>query len=297
MANIPARIEGRLVGGIKRFQPVLSSAKSRDVNESDTVIIVTDMLSELWGYDKYSELTSEHAIRGTYCDLATVLEGKTELLIEVKAVGLDLKDSHVKQAVDYAANKGIEWVVLTNGVVWRVYKVLFNKPIDAELVFEFDFLVLDPKSSEHLERLYVLTKEGWERQALGDLHLQRQALNKFLIAAVAASDPVVDVIRRELRRVCPNVKVSSEQIEQVLLSEVLKRELVEGERADEVRRKISKCANRALRSHGEKDAVLPQSADEVPTPSQTAVGSPQEVRAENKEADNPTVAVSLAAPD
>jgi hypothetical protein len=37
---------------------------------SDTVIIVTDVLAEVFGYDKYSELTAEFAISGTYCDLA-----------------------------------------------------------------------------------------------------------------------------------------------------------------------------------------------------------------------------------
>jgi hypothetical protein len=33
--------------------------------------------------------------------------------------GLELKDAHIKQAVEHAANQGIEWVVLTNAVQWR----------------------------------------------------------------------------------------------------------------------------------------------------------------------------------
>ena len=110
MAKIPTKVQERIVASLKRFQPILSSAKARDVGESDTVTIVTDMLAEVFGYDKYSEITSEHAIRGTYCDLATKIDGQLSMLIEVKAIGLDLKDSHVKQAVDYAANQGTDWV-------------------------------------------------------------------------------------------------------------------------------------------------------------------------------------------
>jgi len=87
MANSPARVSNRLASTLKAFQPVLQSAKTRDVNESDTVIIVTDLLSEMFGYDKYSELTSEVAIRGTYCDLATKVDGEVQFLIEVKAIG------------------------------------------------------------------------------------------------------------------------------------------------------------------------------------------------------------------
>jgi hypothetical protein len=81
MASVPARVADRLAAGVKRFQPILQSAKSRDVGEADTVIIVTDMLAEVFGYDKYSEITSEHAIRGTWCDLATKIDGTLQTLI------------------------------------------------------------------------------------------------------------------------------------------------------------------------------------------------------------------------
>jgi hypothetical protein len=103
----------RISSALKRFQPILDSARARDANESDTVIIVMDLLSEILGYDKYSEITSEHAIRGTFCDLAIKIDGGLALLIEVKAIGLELRDQHVKQATDYAANQGCEWVALT----------------------------------------------------------------------------------------------------------------------------------------------------------------------------------------
>src|SRR5690242_13363008 len=99
MTTIPSRVANRLTTAVKRFQPILSSAKARDVNESDTIIIVTDMLSEVLGYQKYSDITSEHAIRGTYCDLATLLDGTVQMLIEAKAIGIELKDPHVKQAI------------------------------------------------------------------------------------------------------------------------------------------------------------------------------------------------------
>ncbi|MDQ3848447.1 MAG: restriction endonuclease subunit R, partial [Thermoproteota archaeon] len=122
MPQVPTKVAERLAVGIKRFQPILASAKSRDVGESDTVIIITDMLSEVFGYDKYSEITSETSIRGTWCDLALKIDGTIEYLIEAKAIGLDLKDAHTKQAVDYSANQGTDWVILTNAEIWRVYK-------------------------------------------------------------------------------------------------------------------------------------------------------------------------------
>ena len=84
---IPSRIRERLIAGLKRLVPIVAQQKDRDVSEADTVTIVKDVLSEVFGYDKYTELTGEHAIRGTYCDLAVKLDSKLVELIEVKSAG------------------------------------------------------------------------------------------------------------------------------------------------------------------------------------------------------------------
>lgn len=268
MASLPKRVEERLIAGLKRFQPVLSSAKSRDIGESDTVTIVKDLLAEVFGFDKYAEVTSEFAIRGTFCDLATKIDGTLQTLIEVKAIGTELKDPHVKQAVDYAANQGIDWVLLTNAICWRVYRVTFAKPIDHELVLEFDMLALNPKTDQHIEWLYMFCKEGWQRSVLGDFHIQKQALSRFFIGAMILTDPVLDVVRRELRRVSPDVKIDSEQIRQVLANEVVKREVMEGEKADEARKKISRAQNKSQRASAAKaePAVSPEISTTQPQP-------------------------------
>ncbi len=245
--TIPNKVRDRLVAGIKRFQPILANAKARDINETDTVTIVKDLLAEIFGFDKYAEITSEYAIRGTYVDLAIKLAGTLEMLIEVKAIGLEAKDAHIKQAVDYAANQGVEWVLLTNGAVWQVYRVSFKQPIEHELVVRLDLLNINPKDDDDLDALYLMCKEGIMKSMLGEYHAQRQALSRYFISAMVQTDAVLDVIRRELRRISPDVKITNEQICDVLLQEVLKRDVVEGDKADEARRKISRNVARQQR--------------------------------------------------
>jgi len=248
MATVPSRAAERIASNLKKFQPIVQSAKQRDVNESDTVIIVTDMLSELFGYEKYGDITSEIAVRGTYCDLATKLDGHVQCLIEVKAAGTELKESHTKQAVDYAANQGVDWVVLTNAVQWKVYNVTFTKPVGQDLVLDLDLLALNPKHAEDIEALFLLAKEGFIKSALDDFSAQRQALNRFYIAATLLTDHVLDVIRRELRHISPDVKIDTDQIKSVLTQEVLKRDVIEGDKADEARKKINRTMNRVLKA-------------------------------------------------
>lgn len=287
MPSVPNKVAERLAAGIKRFQPIIASAKSRDVGESDTVIIVTDMLSEVFGYDKYSEVTSETSIRGTWCDLAIKLDGTIEFLIEVKAVGTELKDAHTKQAVDYSANQGTDWVILTNGEIWRIYKVTFAKPIAHELVLEINFSELNYKKANDIELLYHLTREGWLRSALGEFHTQQQALSRFFLGAIVLSNPVLDVVRRELRRFSPDVKIDAEQIRSVLIQEVLKREVVEGEKADEARKKHSKAASRLLRTKSTKPAGSRPTATTPPsTDSEIEKEETREIEQENENTDS-----------
>lgn len=244
---IPARVSSRLAAGLKRFQPVLAAAKSRDVNESDTSMIVTDMLADIFGYDKYSEITRELCIRGTFCDLATRIDGKFQTLIEVKAIGLDAKDAHIKQAVDYAANQGIEWVVLTNGNTWQVFRVIFGKPIDKELVLDIDLLQLNPKGSDDLEALYLLTRESMLKSGLYAYHDHLQATNKFYLGALVLSEPVLEAVRRELRRLS-DVRVELADLREALQTEVLKREVTEGEKAADAKKKVMRAAGKSLRA-------------------------------------------------
>lgn len=246
--SIPARVQERIIASLKKFTPILTSAKARDVNESDTVVIITDMLSELFGYEKYSEITTEHVVKKTFCDLAIKIGDKVKLLIEVKAIGLDLKDDHIKQAIDYGANAGIEWVILTNGINWQIYRITFAKPIDKELVYELNLTSINIKNENHIEPIYYLCKEALGKSLLDEYHSQKQALSKYYIGHMLLTETVLDVIKRELKRLTPGVRIENEEIEEVLKIEIIKRDVLEGDKATEAKKKIQKASNNYIRN-------------------------------------------------
>ena len=240
MPTIPSKVEQRIKDGLKRFGPILVAQRDRDVSEADTVTVVKDILSDVLGYDKYLEVTSEHAIRGTYCDLAIKLEGKLRLLIEVKAIGIQLAEKHTKQAVDYATNQGLDWVALTNGIRWMLYRIHFKKPIEAKLVAEFDLLATDLKSESDLEKVYLISREGLIRGAVVEFSEKQSATSKYLIAALLLHDEdVLTGIRRELRKVT-GILVEPTVIAEVLRNDIIKREALEGEEATQSERRILK---------------------------------------------------------
>jgi hypothetical protein len=147
--------------------------------------------------------------------------------------------------MDYASTKGIEWVVLTNGIIWQIYKVTIDKSVDHEKIIEIDFLNIDHHNSDHLESVFRLTKEGWMKSVLNDYYEQKQALSKFSIAAILSTDSVLSVIRKNLKLISPDAKINAEQIRSVLEKEVIIEDILKDEKADEARRKIAKALKRA----------------------------------------------------
>jgi hypothetical protein len=269
MSRVPQKVADRIASGLKRFQPILQSAQARDINESDTVVIVADILQYVLGFDKYSEITSEHSIRSTFCDLAIKLDGHLALLLEVKAIGLGLKDNHIKQAVDYAANQGCDWVVLTNGVIWHCYRVGYGKPITHDLVLDINLLNLSPKKQSDIELLWLISREGVLKSGLAEYFSQREALSRFTLAALLTSDAMLDVLRRELRRISPDARIDTDEICGVLTNEVMKREVLEGDKAAAARRVVSRAAGRMLRRAG-NGPIVERPAAQVSEPADLA---------------------------
>ena len=240
MAYIPKKALERYKKSVPKFKRVLKVAKDKDVNESDTVSVINDILGDVMGYDKYIEVTSEFAIRGTYCDLAIKINEKVEFLIEAKAIGIELKEQHMKQACDYGANHGVQWVILTNGITWNIYRIRFEQPINYDLVCSFDFEELDLKSDKWQEVLFMLSKEGLEKNSREDFFERVQSVNKYVIGNLLLSEPIVSVIRRELRKLAEGTKVDSEEIVEIIRTQVLKREISDSDDAQAAQKKVSK---------------------------------------------------------
>lgn len=261
----------RISRGLKRYHDILVAAKKRDVSESDTVVIVGDMMADILGYEKYVEISTEFAVKGTYVDLAVKVGKEVHFLVEAKAIGVELKDLHVRQAIDYGANQGVEWAILTNGAVWRIYRIEFKKPISHVLVAEVDLLAVNIKDDDAVQFFANLCKEGFAKSQMDEFYEQHQATNKHTLAVVLMSEKMLSHLRLGLRRIFPSVRVETETLEYVLRNEVLKRELVEGEEADAAAALVKKALRAAAR---EKRRVSKTAA---PKPAQAGLPAPHVV--------------------
>jgi hypothetical protein len=246
---IPKKAVDRIAGGLKKYQSVLADAKNRDINERDTVMVVVDMLADLLGYKKFTEITTEfpdHA--GGFVDLAVKVDKDIRFLVEAKAINVDLKDSHVRQGVNYGANLGTEWVILTNGAHWRIYKIHFGQPIEQILVRDLDMLAATPRDDKLLDCFGSLSREGFTKSTMTAFFQQQQATGKFSVAALLLSEPVIAAARRELHRLYTSIKVEADVLRSVIQNDVFKREVVDGDEARVAQAEMKKAAKAAAKA-------------------------------------------------
>jgi predicted type IV restriction endonuclease len=265
MDKLPKKFVERTAKYLKTYQSITENQRKRDVSEADTVTVVKDILADIFGYDKYAELTSEHQIRGTFCDLAIRIDGKLKFLVEVKAAALELNDNHLRQALNYGANQGVEWLVLTNGVDWQLHKVVFGQPIDKEEVARFSLHTVSANRQDDLQLMYLLAREGTASDAINSFHQRSQLVNRFTVAQLLQSESVIGLLRRELRRLFPELKVAPEQIQDLLWNEILKREVVEGDKVKEAQNRIKRAMAKLAKAAAKAESAPAPAAAQEPT--------------------------------
>lgn len=212
----------RMRTAIKRFSKPLADLVARDANEGDTRLLVTDMLCEGFGFDKYSELTTEYRVKGEFADYGIRLDKELIAFLEVKRVATKLAAKHLRQVETYAVNEGVEWVILTSGVVWQVYHITGGLPILVDLALEVNLLGEDTLGQK-ANYLYYLTKESLKRRQIDTLWQAKRATSPKSLARVLCSESVVTAIRKEVKRTTAQ-SVANEEIVKLLNETVLRPE-------------------------------------------------------------------------
>ena len=116
--------------------------------------------------------------------------------------------------------------------------------------------------------MFIICKEGINKDAREQFHEKTLSLNRFILGAVVLSDDVVSTIRRELRKVSGGVVVPPEDIIRVLENEVLKRDVIEGDEAQKAQKRVKRFHRKASKQADEESTPEPSAPPVQPeTPS------------------------------
>lgn len=167
-------------------------------NEADTRIMTNSFLTEILGYQELEEIKTEYRIKSEYADCVIQLKRKKHFVVEVKSIELDINEKHLRQSLAYAANEGIDWILLLNGREIQLFRVNFAKPITTTLIFKLDLMNNDDLKKAP-ELLWNLTKKAVEKRELETFWKRTNALNPDNLSKLLYSEEVVKRLRNDLK--------------------------------------------------------------------------------------------------
>lgn len=168
------------------------------LDESATRIMINSFLTDLLGYKELEEIKTEYRVRSEYADYVVQLKRKKHFVVEVKSIDLDINDKHLRQSLSYAANEGIDWILLVNGRQIQLFRVNFGKPVTTTLIYKIDLTDKDDFKTAH-EKLCYLTKKSVEKGELEDFWKRTNALQLESLAKLVYSEEIVRKLRNELK--------------------------------------------------------------------------------------------------
>lgn len=184
--------------GLKNYKRKYLRKDFSNRNEADTRIMTNSFLTDILGYQELEEIKTEFRIKSEYADYVIQLKRKKHFVIEVKSIEIDLNEKHLRQSLSYAANEGIDWILLMNGREIQLYRVNFSKPITTTLIFKINLL-----DSSELEKapalLWNLTKKAVERNELETFWKRTDALNPENLSKILYSEEIVKRLRSDLK--------------------------------------------------------------------------------------------------
>lgn len=190
--------KAKMLAALKAYCKKFITTNLSELDESGTRLMINHFLTDILGYQSLEEVKTEYMIRGTYADYVVQTKGIRHFLVEVKALSFNLSDKHLRQAVNYGANEGIEWALLTNGRHFELYKILFQKPIDYKRVISIDLSENDLK--EVVEDLQYLHKDAVNKKSLPELWNKYSALDPHTLAGLLFDNSIFGLIKRDLKK-------------------------------------------------------------------------------------------------
>lgn len=192
----------RIASGLKKMVKPTLMLRDKDAAEADTRHLVTDILVDLLGFDKYENLTAEFAVKGDWADYGIRIEKQLEAFVEVKRISQKLSSTHLRQVESYALKEGVQWAILTNAQVWQAYYVTPIKGQQSEvtLIFEVDLLDENTKSSQKTDLLFLISREGIAKGRLEEYRSAQNAVSPKTLKPILLSDDVLATVRKEIKR-------------------------------------------------------------------------------------------------
>lgn len=194
---LKSNISNGIMANIDRLGKMIAKGNR---NEEETRRWVVDILRTAFGY-RDDQIETEMKVLGKRVDIAIKSFGKVLMVIECKASNIDLRNSAIDQAANYATSLGAEWALVTNGQRWQLFHVSTNYGNEPDIVsiFDIEFYDEDGISKSDVDMLCLLAEQSLVEggDAFAYYHFMNITSDAMIVNAIL-SDASLKTITNEL---------------------------------------------------------------------------------------------------
>lgn len=196
-ATLPIKGLDKITKAIDNF-----SKRGRTSSEENTKKKIIEPLLDVLGWDtRGNEVELEFPISigaGTNAvDYALMLENEPVVFVEAKAFEVELLPKHSQQAISYGKVQDVQWIVLTNGKMLKVFDTKQGITEKECLVIEIDLMKLPMQAKE----LHLISRDSILSGGIEDAARRLAATKKALRNLTQKQKEVAEEFRKILLKI------------------------------------------------------------------------------------------------
>jgi hypothetical protein len=123
---------------------------------------------------------------------------------------------------------------------------------------------IDLKDETELAKIWMITKEGRGKSELRNFARKQKVRNKYNLAAILLDDECLKVVRKNLKRISPDVPFDLEEIKRAMMEEVIIKDAQSADEAKVARAALKKSKRTTLRKSSRKAETQVEKVDIEP---------------------------------
>ena len=82
------------------------------------------------------------------------------------------------------------------------------------------------------------------KDVIADYHERVKCVNRFVISSIIVNKFGLELVKRELRRLSPGLKIENSEIESILKNDIIKRNVIEDDDFIEAQKKVKRSVTK-----------------------------------------------------
>ena len=166
------------------------------LKEPDVRSMIDYFLTKVLGFDEYGEIKTDHIADANHGDYVIHVNRMKHFVIEICVHGLNINDK--MKVVENAYNEGINWIVLTNGKNFLLYRIVNKNGLHCREAFNVNIAIDDIDAA--CDSLVLLTRKCIDKKCLDQFWSKLEILDPEACSELLYKKSITSELKKQIKK-------------------------------------------------------------------------------------------------